>query len=702
MLYIMDSHTYKPHFTMKLNRFLIAVCTAFLGLSASFATASDKGDETPLYLNNRPPLAVKSYMALPLGAIKAEGWLEQQLNLMKDGMTGHLDELYPQVMGPRNGWLGGDGDVWERGPYWIDGLLPLAYILDDDALKAKVQPWIEWALASQKENGYFGPDTDREYEFGLQRNNAHDWWPKMVMLKIMQQYYMATQDERVIPFLTNYFRYQLNELPNTPLDKWTYWGRMRGGDNLAVIYWLYNITGDKFLLDAARIVHEQTYDWTGEFLKGELVRTPFSVHCVNLGQGFKEPVVYWQFDKDSRRLEAVKKAVRDMRHTIAYPTGLWAGDELLRYADPTQGSELCTAVEMMFSLETMLEITGDGYWGDYLERVAFNALPTQVTDAYDARQYYQQCNQIEVSYQDRNFVTCYNGTDQCLGLLAGYPCCTSNLHQGWPKFVQNLWYASVDGGAAALVYGPSRVNFTAGDGTKVEIVEETAYPMEENIEMTVNILDKKKKSVIFPLHLRIPAWSRETSIAVNGEKIDFEVFDNGIAIINREWKKADKLSINFSAEVTVSRWYERSATVERGPLVYALKMNEKWEKKEFDPKYKGNYGKDYWEVTSDSPWNYCLVESHIKEDAVKENFQVVKREIGEEYFWNTENAPISIMATGCRIPLWHEYNGSTGPIPYSVQYRVEIMPEETIELIPYGCTTLRITEFPVTRINKKK
>ena len=188
------------------------------------------------YLNNRQPLLHKEYIALPLGAIKAEGWMADQLQRMKDGMTGNLDEVYPQVMGKRNGWLGGDGDVWERGPYWIDGLLPLAYILKDDALIEKIKPWIEWTLASQKPDGYFGPDTDRPYEAGLQRDNAHDWWPKMVMLKVMQQYYSATNDSRVINFFTKYFHYQLEKLPQTPLGHWTFWGEQRGGDNLMLVY----------------------------------------------------------------------------------------------------------------------------------------------------------------------------------------------------------------------------------------------------------------------------------------------------------------------------------------------------------------------------------------------------------------------------------------------------------------------------------
>ena len=127
-------------------------------------------------------------MELPIGAVRPEGWLKDQMQRMCDGMTGNLDVLYEKVMGPRNGWLGGVGDVWERGPYWIDGLLPLAYnIMDDERLKEKVQPWVEWVLQSQQPDGYFGPYEDREPESGLQRNNACDWWPKMVVLKFMKQ-----------------------------------------------------------------------------------------------------------------------------------------------------------------------------------------------------------------------------------------------------------------------------------------------------------------------------------------------------------------------------------------------------------------------------------------------------------------------------------------------------------------------------------
>lgn len=648
------------------------------------------------YLNNRQPLLQKDYIELPLGAIRAEGWMQEQLVRMKEGMTGHLDKVYEPVMGARNGWLGGDGDVWERGPYWIDGLLPLAYILNDEALKEKIKPWVEWTLASQKPDGYFGPDTDRTPEPGLQRDNARDWWPKMVMLKVMQQYYSATEDTRVLDFFTKYFKYQLAELPKTPLGHWTFWGEQRGGDNLMMVYWLYNITGDKFLLDLGELIHRQTFNWTDIFLNQDHLSQQHSLHCVNLGQGFKEPVVYYQQNKDPKQIEAVESAVRQIHNTIGLPTGLWGGDELLRFGRPTAGSELCTAVEMMYSLEEILEITGGVQWADYLERVAYNALPTQITDDYSARQYFQQFNQVEVTRKWREFSTPHEDTDVVFGVLTGYPCCTSNLHQGWPKFVQNLWYATADNGIAALVYAPSNVKAKVANGIEVNIQEQTNYPFEETIRFNVSFADKKVKQAFFPFHVRIPAWCEQPVLKVNGKPVQTDACSGQIARVNREWKEGDVLTLELPMKVAVSRWYDNGAVVERGPLLYALKMDEKWVKKTMEPEKVREYGEWYYEVTSDTPWNYALSSRLFDPDKIQENFIVEKSDKIADYPWNVENAPITIKTKAKRLNNWTVVRGSVGPISYFTQQGNDMGDEvETIELIPYGCTTLRVAEFPV-------
>lgn len=645
------------------------------------------------YVNSRAPLHANPYAELPLGAIKPQGWLKEMLLRQKTGATGNLDKLYPLVMGKRNGWLGGDGDQWERGPYWIDGLLPLAYILNDKELIEKTKPWVEWALNSQQPDGYFGPSKDYGYERGIQRDNSRDWWPKMVMLKILKQYYAATNDPRVIPFMTNYFRYQLKELPKTPLDHWTFWARYRGGDNLALVYWLYNITGDSFLLDLGDLIHQQTFDFTEAFLNTDMLTRKGSIHCVNLAQGMKTPLIYYQHHPEQKYIDATNKGFADIRKYNGLAHGLYGGDEALHGNDPTQGSELCSAVEMMFTLESIFPVTGNISFVDHLEKIAFNALPAQVSDDFMARQYFQQANQVMATRHDRNFDVNHHGTDVCYGLLTGYPCCTSNMHQGWPKFTQNLWYAIPGNGLAAMAYAPNEVTAMVADGKQVTIKEETAYPFEETIRFTIS-MGKKIKSVNFPFQLRIPAWCNGALVKINGIEFRKDLNAGETVMLQREWKQDDVVELQLPMHVKKSSdWYENSTVIERGPLVYALKIADEWQliKNEKD---SVEYGSSYFQVIPKSDWNYGLID--VPADKIETAFSVVKKGAVPVFPWNPESAPIEIKTKAKRIPSWKLYNEMAGPVPYSITYQLETAKdEEEITLIPYGCTNLRISQFPV-------
>lgn len=673
------------------------------------------------YTPNRTPLINAPYLELPLGSIKPEGWLKDQLQRMASGMTGNLDTLYPEVVGERNGWLGGDGDGWERGPYWIDGLLPLAYILDDAELKAKVKPWVEWTLTNQRKDGYIGPILFKEkpeYEPSLQRDMQTDWWPKMVMLKILQQYYTATEDERVITMMTKYFKYQLKTLPNLPLDHHTFWANRRGGDNLQIVYWLYNKTGDKFLLELANLLHEQTFPWTEIYLNenpkpafsrpysyfdikgypfdssqinGIAISQQGSIHTVNLAQGLKTPVVRYQYEQNDRYLQSVKKALADIKKYHGQPSGMYGGDEPLHGTNPVQGVEFCSISEKMFSLETILKITGDTEIADLLERITYNALPTQHNDDFTERQYFQAANQVELSdrletaFESKN----HKNTDFVYGLFGGYVCCTCNMHQAWPKFVQNLFYATPNGGVAALLYAPSNVTMKVANGVDLSIKETTGFPFREevNFEMMLSVAAQ------FDFHLRIPAWAKNAQITVNG-KVVTTAIERSVAIINRKWKSGDKITLKLPMQTTVSKWHENTATIEHGPLAFALHIPAKSAVKNRNDNYK-----DFTEYYPTGDWNYGLLTNGL--DNITGNIQIKERDWNSSiYPWNDENAPLEITLQGVKIPGWKLNNGTPQMADIPKNYKVNMqngkpLNAEQIRLIPYGCTTLRISEFPV-------
>jgi DUF1680 family protein len=424
---------------------------------------------------------------------------------------------------------------------------------------------------------------------------------------------------------------------------------------------------------------------TPEFLKleaGDGLKDPdLATHGVNNGQAIKTGPVWSLVSGSATDRAAVTQMIGQLDKYHGLPNGMFSCDEHLAGPDPSQGSELCTVVEYMFSLEHSLAILGDAALGDRLERLAYNALPGTLTDDMWAHQYNQEPNQVECSLHHKPWVS--DGPESNLfGLEPNFGCCTANFHQGWPKLANSLFMLSgaqdsaAHDGLVAAVYAPCEVR-TVLRGTAVHLVEETNYPFHGTVRITVN----PAAPLAFPLELRIPAWAADTAITINGQPHPRPAA-GGFARIERTWTAGDRVEIVFPMKPRVSRWFHNSVAVERGPLVFSYGIGESWVK-------LGDRGMTAdWQVFPTSGWNYAL---EVDADAPEKSIAVTEAEVGVGPFTRS-HAPVRLSVKARKLKDWRAEDGVANSLPQSPVKSDE--PEETITLIPYAAAKLRITAFP--------
>jgi hypothetical protein len=302
-----------------------------------------------------------------------------------------------------------------------------------------------------------------------------------------------------------------------------------------------------------------------------------------------------------------------------------------------------------------------------------------------AHQYDQQPNQVLVSRAPRQWST--NGDDANLfGLEPWFGCCTANMHQGWPKFAASLWLTSPAGGLVAAAYAPNRLSTTLGaGGGAVVIREETDYPFRETVRFTVERSGKQA----FPLQLRIPAWATGSTVVVNGKAAASAPQPGTFYPLQRRWKAGDVVKLRLPMPVRVVPGYNQSVSVERGPLVYSLKLGEQWTKLRDRPSLADDY-----QVQATTPWNYGLLLPAGQAPATA--FKVKERPLNGVLF-SPEGAPVELQVPGVRLPQWQLVENSAGPPPASPVAVPASTPTEWLTLVPYGATKLRITAFPLVQ-----
>ncbi|RZK19243.1 MAG: DUF1080 domain-containing protein [Pedobacter sp.] len=565
-------------------------------------------------------------------------------------------------------WLGGSGNSWEKVPYYVKGLVALAYTLDDEKLKLKAKKYIDWTLDNQQENGLFGPPKMK------------DWWPRMPMMYAIQSYYEATNDKRVIPFLTKYFKYELANLDADPLKDW---GKSRAADNMEIAIWLYNKTGDQDLIKLVEKLKQQAYPWLDIYSNNQFYffGDDFQPkHMVNVAQALKFPVIYAQANNSKASIEAFSKGLNHIMHDHGQPQGLGSGTEFLSGRSSTGGVETCTVVEWMQSLETAARVIHEAKIGDELEKVAFNALPAQFSRDFKNHSYYTLPNQVISANGEQGF-----NQDYSTGLISspysGFGCCRYNMHMGWPYFVKNSVVATPDNGLAFITYGPMEVKTSLANGKNVKITETTNYPFEEQINLKISVANP----ISFPLTLRIPNWCKQPVVKING-KVFKEVNAGKMLKINRRWVNNDQIEMVFPMEITKKSQVNNSVSIERGPLVYALEI--KAENKVVKTHAVADFT-DY-EVQPKSDWNYGLV---LDDKSLNNSIQVEKTNLTGNPFI-AEFSPVKLKVKAKKIPAWGlAYNRIAAfDVPFSPVASTE--KEEEITLVPFGSENIRLSNFP--------
>jgi len=614
---------------------------------------------------------------LPLGSIRPRGWLARQLRTQADGLSGHLDEFWPDV--GESQWFGGQAEGWERAPYWLDGVIPLAWSLNDVPLQNKVTGYVDTIVRAQRSDGWYAPYPS---DAGARR---YDLWAILLANKMLVQYHDATGDDAVFRAVENSLRALAAGVERTPLYNW---GSYRWFEGLIPAFHVFERTGEGWLLNLARRLKQQGFDYH-EFYRGEDVTHPtprrglwtWAKHVVNTGMAVKAGALAWRLEGlEQHRAEPSRMiALLDRYHGQA--TGMFTGDECLAGKNPVQGSELCAVVEFLYSLETALSVLGDAALGDRLERVAFNALPATFAPDMWAHQYDQQTNQAQCTLNPDHMWTSNGPESNLYGLEPNYGCCTSNMHQGWPKLAAHLWMRTPDEGLAAVAYAPSEARF-APRGVPVTVVLDTDYPFRESLTLTV----VAETAVSFPLLLRVPGWADGAVVRVEGES-ERSLRTATFHRLDREWQGTTRVSLRFPMHTLVNLRYNQGAAVERGPLTYASLIEESWTRINADKPGRELPHGDF-EVRPASPWNYGLL---LPDADLAGAIRFEERPVGERPF-SPEGAGMVARVMGRLLPDWklaHGWAGEFGP-----GFHESAEPLEELDLIPYGCTNIRITEFP--------
>jgi hypothetical protein len=613
---------------------------------------------------------------------------------MTEGYTGRLYEI-SSFLTENSGWLGGAERGWEEAPYWFRGFYDLSVLTENKRIDSIAHQWIEAVINSSDKDGYYGSGYNKLVVSQSGKDSVVDLWPHMVMNDALISHYEASKDERIITLMSNFFRF-CHHLPDDlflPRMSWDHYENYRehfgdwkpriqfkrAGDFVPQIYWLYNRTGEAWLLDLALEIYQKTQPPLNQWLDD---------HVVHFMQRFRYPAQMFPLTGDGYYLNQTRFYYHQMMQSWGHmPRGAFAADERIRNGkiDPRQAFESCAIVEGNKSFYILGDVTGNIEYADQVEDLTFNWLPASHSPDLKALRYLTAANMV-CSVPNMDF---RNQGQHPVYAASMHRCCQHNTAMGWPGFVKNMWKASPDNGLVAWLYGPNEVEAKVGkEGAPVKITSRTSYPFSDQITFLISV----QGDVRFPLYLRLPLWAETAVLSVNNETSSIKHENGRFAKIERSWKDNDQVSIAFSPEITLTEWPRtKSVTINRGPLSYSVHIKENWIRTGTD-----EFGWDKWEIVPETDWNYGLVVDNLDPD--KDIRMEVQEEIPEQP-WDERQVPIILKVPAKKIAGWKaSIRNTVDPLREGPVRSDEAT--DWIEMIPMGAAHLRLTCLPSVSAKK--
>jgi DUF1680 family protein len=326
------------------------------------------------------------------------------------------------------------------------------------------------------------------------------------------------------------------------------------------LYRAYRLTGDPKLKDFA-----DTYRYEPFWKKFEGTAAPvdaYGVHAYSHVNTFSSAAMTYAITGDPVYLRIIRNAYDYLQNTQCYATGGYGPMERLVAPNGTLGRSLearnatfeavCGSWAGFKLSRYLMEFTGEARYGDWAERLLYNGVGAALPITTGGKHFY---------YADYRV-----GGGMKVYKVSRYSCCSGSLIQNVADY-HNLIYYKDSKGLYVNLYLPSEVTWQGPQG-EVKAVLETTYPEGETATIRLDMRQASR----FALRFRVPAWTRDASLKVNGAAAG-ACKPGTWAEVERTWQAGDRVEIRIPLSLRmepVDRQHPRRVAVVRGPVVLVL------------------------------------------------------------------------------------------------------------------------------------